>query len=232
VGSWAAIAAANNAEWCDAVCRTHSLQSDVDAHAWTSRTRTPPLYPDAVTLVADPSIPDLLARVDSSPGCSIKDSFALLDLTAYGFRMLFDAHWTVRAPMDLPAIQAGPRWMVVRDVDAFRAWEDAWRGGDGPVDVLRPELLRIPSVTVLGAQIDDGIVGGAVLSRSAAAVGISNVFAEEPFNSDIWQGCLALANAAFPGVPLVGYESEGALEVVRAHGFDAVGLLRVWLREA
>jgi hypothetical protein len=38
-------------------------------------------------------------------GCSIKDSFASLDLTARGFRVLFDAQWIVRRG---PAIPPGP----------------------------------------------------------------------------------------------------------------------------
>jgi hypothetical protein len=53
------MAAANNAEWCDLVCGTHGAQTRFDEDAWTSRTRTPPGYPDAVTLVPDPHINDL-----------------------------------------------------------------------------------------------------------------------------------------------------------------------------
>ena len=34
------LAAANNAEWCDVVCRTHGLDPTVDGDAWTSRVRT------------------------------------------------------------------------------------------------------------------------------------------------------------------------------------------------
>lgn len=89
------MAAANNAEWCDLVCRTYGAQTRFDEDAWTSRTRTPPGYPDAVTLVPHPSAPDLLARIDTSAGCSIKDSFASMDMTTYGFRVLFDAQWIV-----------------------------------------------------------------------------------------------------------------------------------------
>ena len=166
VSNWPAIAAANNAEWCDSVCRTHGIEAEVDAYAWASRTRTPPLYPDAVTLVPDLSVPELLGRIDPSPGCSIKDSFASLDLTGYGFRELFDAQWVVRAPIDPQALPARPHWTVVRDVEAFKTWENAWRGGEGPRDVLRADLLRTPEVTLLAAWVDDRIMGGAVLSRS------------------------------------------------------------------
>src|SRR5688572_20466506 len=90
------LAAANNAEWCDVVCRTHGLDPVFDWDAWTSRARTPLLYPDAVTLVPDLSVSELLDRVDRDAGCSIKDSFGSLDLTAFGFRTLFEAQWIMQ----------------------------------------------------------------------------------------------------------------------------------------
>ncbi len=94
-----ALAAANNAKWCDVVCGTHGLEPVFGRDAWTSRTRTPPYYPSAVTLVPGLSVPELLARVDRGAGCSIKDSFASLDLTEFGFRVLFEAEWIVRGPI-------------------------------------------------------------------------------------------------------------------------------------
>jgi hypothetical protein len=50
-------AAHNNAEWCDGVCRAHGLPSQFHTDAWVNPHRTPPLYPDAVTLTADTSAP-------------------------------------------------------------------------------------------------------------------------------------------------------------------------------
>lgn len=77
----AAAAARNNAEWCDAVCRAHGLAGEFSPQAWTSKLRTPLRYPDAVALTAAASAAEILPRVDASAGCSIKDSFACLDLT-------------------------------------------------------------------------------------------------------------------------------------------------------
>jgi hypothetical protein len=86
-------AARNNAAWCDAFCRRHGVVGRFDPECWSSAARTPPLYPDAVTLVpgVDPAV--LLARVDTRDGCSIKDSFADLELEAHGFAPLFPAEW-------------------------------------------------------------------------------------------------------------------------------------------
>jgi hypothetical protein len=225
------MAAANNAEWCDLVCRTHGAQTRFDQDAWTSRTRTPPGYPDAVTLVPDLSVPDLLTRIDTSVGCSIKDSFASLDMTAYGFRVLFDAQWIVHRATAVPPSPEGSRWEVVHDGAGFAAWERAWRGNDGRPGVFRTELLDHDSVTVLATRRGDRVVAGAVLNRSSTVVGISNFFTRDAGGAASWSGCLALAATLFPGSTFVGYESRQGLVAARAHGFDTVGPLRVWIHE-
>src|SRR5919199_2699420 len=78
------VAARNNAEWCDAFCRTHGIAGRFDDDAWWSAVRTPPFYPDAVTLMPGADAGRILARVDGGPGCSIKDSFSDLDLSGEG----------------------------------------------------------------------------------------------------------------------------------------------------
>ncbi|MEY2421908.1 MAG: hypothetical protein QOI95_1975 [Acidimicrobiaceae bacterium] len=229
---WRSIAALNNAEWCNAVCLTHGAQTTVDEVAWTSRTRTPPYYPDAVTLAPDVAIPELLARIDSSAGCSIKDSYAALDLAAHGFEVLFDAEWIVRTSGEIEAPETSPRWEVVRNAAGLEAWEQAWRGHDGASGIFRAELLDDDTVVVIGARSSAGIVAGAVLNRSRDAVGISNFFSNSGAGPSSWGGCLALAGALFPASPLVGYASGSALDAARAHGFATAGPLRVWLRKA
>jgi hypothetical protein len=231
VANWQAMAAANNAEWCDLVCRTHAAQTRLDEDAWTSCTRTPLRFPDAVTLVPDPSVPDLLTRIDTAPGCSIKDSFASLDVSAYGFRVLFDAQWIVYRSSLSRSRPGNPRWEVVRDRGGLAAWEQAWRGSDGPAGVFRTELLDNYAVTVLAARAGGGVVAGAVLNRSSKVVGISNFFTRDPGDAASWSGCLALAATLFPESTFVGYESSQTLGAARAHGFETVGPLRVWIRE-
>jgi hypothetical protein len=229
------MAAANNAGWCDVVCRTHGLIPKFDSHAWTSRVRTPAFYPDAVTLSEDVPVPGLLARVDDAAGCSIKDSFASLDLSAFGFRVLFDAEWIVRPPSTAapaaPATGDAPAWRVVRASDLFAAWERSWRGDDGPVGVLGADLLGQPSVTVLAARDRGRVSAGAVLHHGAGVVGISNMFSDPDRGHADWVGCLALVDAVFPGSTLVGYEAGDALAAALAAGFRTAGPLRVWLRD-
>jgi hypothetical protein len=207
----------------------HGLVTGTDDSAWTSRTRSPALYPDAVTLVPDVSVDGLLARVDRSSGCSIKDSFASLDLAGYGFRVLFDGQWIVRQPNKPLVVAVGPRWTVVSGADAFVSWERVWRGHDGPFEVLRPALVSMASVTMLAAVADERVVAGAILNHGSEVIGISNFFTEDDTTAENWQGCLAFVDTLFPGVTLVGYESEIDLPVVRSIGFVAAGPMRVWV---
>ena len=87
----------NNAFWCDQVCREQGVETSWWPSAWVAHRRTPQFFPDAVTLTPDADPEALLAAVDAGPGCSIKDSYATLDLVPYGFRVLFEAEWIYRA---------------------------------------------------------------------------------------------------------------------------------------
>jgi hypothetical protein len=197
---------------------------------WTSNTRSPVLYPDAISLDPQTTVDEVLERVDRSPGCSIKDSFATLDAESHGFCTLFDAQWIVREPAQRLHPAQGMDWAVVNGTDEFVAWERAWRGQTGPVDVLRSSLLAVPSVTLLATFVGDEIVGGAILNRSSGVIGISNFFAPDDSISEMWQGFLAFTDTLFPAATLVGYESGGNLSAARKLGFVTAGPLQVWIK--
>lgn len=215
-------AARNNADWCEAMCRAHGLRGEFRADAWTSADRSPPYYPDAVTLSEHADAAQVLARIDDrSPGASVKDSFARLDLTAHGFAPLFDAQWLARDPRP-----SGPRpdWRRVRDAAELARWERAWDGGvDG---LFPPALLEDPSVLVLAAP---DFAAGAVLSLGAGVVGVSNLFHGDQEPDRAWQDCLIAASAYCPGLTVVGYEHGPDLDVAERAGFTRLGPLRVWL---
>ena len=215
------------------MCQSHGLQAGFENEAWTCSSRTPPYYPDAITLVPNPSVPHLLSRIDASVGCSIKDSFASLDLYSYGFRVLFDAQWITRTSNG-PQHSEGENqcWGLVRDVDDLASWEQAWRRGDGPTGIFRAELLDNDSVAILAARNGDRIVAGAVLNRSSMVVGISNFFANSGVDSASRSGCLTFAEWLFPAARFVGYESGDGLGAIRSNGFDTAGPLRVWILES
>ena len=89
-------AATTNASCCDAVCRALGLPTRWAVDAWTVAERSPGGYPDAVTLSREAEAAAVLKRVEDGSGCSIKDSFAVLDLGPSGFHVLFEATWIQR----------------------------------------------------------------------------------------------------------------------------------------
>ena len=112
----AQLAARNNAEWCDIVCRSHRVMGTFHPDARASATRTPEFYPDAVALDRSLSVKRVLSYVDDSTGCSIKDSFGVMDLRAAAFRVLFEAEWVyLGAQLESQGCESGLRWEAVRD---------------------------------------------------------------------------------------------------------------------
>ena len=91
------VAVENNAKWCDLVCRSHGISTSWNDGFWVSRQPSPQFYPEAVTLQRKVSPEQLINELP--PGlCSVKDSFADLDLASRGFEQLFDARWIYRVP--------------------------------------------------------------------------------------------------------------------------------------
>jgi len=216
-------AARNNAAWCDAVSRSHGLATVLTAGAWTTSTRPPEGYPDAVTLEPTASPRDILARVDAGPGCSIKDSFSTLDLRGYGFEVLFDAEWYHRdAGSGTPS---GGAWAVIRTTAALAAWERA-HGGRG---VFRPALLAKAAVRVLVRPLGGGRIAGAVASRGGGVAGLSNLFTDG-LPAEQWDGLVLAVERLFPGLSIVGYDAGARLQAAVDAGFTRIGPLRVWLR--
>ncbi|MET7749048.1 hypothetical protein [Micromonospora sp. NPDC005367] len=222
-----ASAARNNAEWCDIVGAAHGLPGRTDADAWSVPRRSPRWYPDAVTLRSGVAAESLLGRIDPGPGASVKDSFADLDLRPYGFRVLFTADWIHRAAADRatdPTGESGSQLTLVGTPDELATWAAAHGGGE----LFRPALLDDPRVTVLARYSDDGTVtGGAVLNRSGAVTGVSNVFNVADDVSPIWAGL----RAATDGATLVGYEAGDDLAPALRVGFRTAGPLRVWVHD-
>ncbi|WP_392674605.1 hypothetical protein [Streptomyces sp. LN785] len=231
INSLGVAAARNNADWCATVCRTHGTPGTFGEAAWTSARRTPPYYPDAVTLHPDAVPADILPGIDTaSPGCSVKDSFGTLDLSSDGFVELFDAAW-IHRPAGIPvAPTTGLRTEWVVSAGRLRDWQAAWHGDGETPDIFRPELLDDPFVRVVAVLDGARFAGGAVLNHSAGLVGISNVFAVD--HSDVaavWAGALTAAGEHFPGLPAVGYEQGDDLAPALDNGFATLGPLRIWL---
>ena len=147
--------------------------------------------------------------------------------------MLFDATWIARTPGAGALIGETAAFTVV-DRSTFTTWETAWRGDDGPRDVLRPDLLDVPGVTVLAATEPGGTIAtGAVLfANTNAVVGVANVFAPSGSLDAMWRGIVAWTALHVPDATVVGYESGADLAAAWRIGFEPVAPLRVWSRDA
>jgi hypothetical protein len=217
-------AADNNARWCNGVCRSHGVPTAMRAGLWVAARRSPEFYPDAVTLAPGMAAPDVLRDVDDGPGCSVKDSFADLDLAPHGFTELFAARWIFRAPA--PPTVTDTDWTVVETGEELEAWARVAELSG----TIRPALLADPSVVVLAVHGPEGVTAGAVANRTGSVVGVSNVFAAATPAHDLWPAVVAAIAQHFPSHPFVGYERDVGLEAALASGFRDIGRLRVWLR--
>lgn len=211
-----------NATWCDAVCRSRALPTRWTDDAWTVGRRSPEGYPDAVTLSPTAGLEAVLGGIEGGAGCSVKDSFAVLDLEPYGFHVLFEATW-IRRSAALPTPSATLDWREVRSPAELEHWS---RGHE--LDVFGPALLDIGGLRFFFAESAAG--AGFALNRAGRVVGLSNIFAGSADPVVVWSDAVAVATQANPGVDLVGYELGRDLELAGAIGFVEIGPLRVWMR--
>lgn len=238
-----ALAARNNAVWCDAVCRAHGCPGEFLDGLWLNRVGTPRFYPDAVTLAGPRAAPSQMSAVSAllersrDRTFAVKDSFSCLDLNPWGFKPIFEAEWISCSPLAvrMEALPERYRWRKVRSEQELTAWEHAWSGGDTDLPehadqrVFRPGLLSDPEIMFVSAWYGEVIVGGGILNKGAGVVGLSNVFTRSPESETIWQGLVAHAAERFPGVRLVGYERGPELAAAHQSGFESIGPLRVWV---
>lgn len=218
-------AARNNAEWCHVFCEAHQIRGVFEESRWFSPSRTPPLYPDVVTLQPGLSAQQALAGTESGRGSSVKDSFNELDLDDAGFRVLFTAEWIVAWN---PGSSDSADWRAITSDDALAEWEAAWDDDPGDERFFPSSLLAEPDVVFLahydGGQISAGVIAG----RSAGVVGLGNVFATGMDLDVAYAAAGAAAAKLWPGLPVVGYEHGEPLAAAHAAGFQSIGPLRIW----
>jgi hypothetical protein len=229
-------AVANNAAWCDAMCRSHGYPGEFAARTWISPRHDLPFYPNAITLSPDATAADTRAARDPDRAYAVKDSFARLDLAPEGLAPLFDAHWIAwdPAPEGSPS-EDGLSWKTVEDAAQLARWNTAWAAGGDVTGLFRPELLADPGCAFLGFYRDGVLAGGAIAYTAARVTGISNMFTSgspggELWHQLLWRGAVRTVAALRPGLPVVGYEHGEDLAAAREAGGRVIGPLRVWTR--
>ena len=224
-------AARANAEWCHAFCSTHGIAGRFDPGLWSSPVRTPPHYPDAVTLCANVGVRRIVSEIEPGAGCSVKDSFACLDLEAEGFETLFQAEWIAREPAMRPrTLSDSGQWSVLTSEAQLREWETSYVGLPGDAAFFRPTLLTNGAIAVLGRHESDRIVAGAIAIRSTNVIGLSCVFAAVGELDSAWSDAANVAANLWGEMPTLSYDTGGALDAARNAAFESIGELIVWLR--
>jgi hypothetical protein len=216
-------AAALNASWCDAVCRGLGLPTRWTADAWTVGRRSPAGYPDAVTLSSETEADGVLTMVERGPGCSLKDSFAVLDLAPWGFHVLFHATWIRREGAEVGSAPILD-WHRVQTPADLERWPEGHR-----LDAVVPALLDGDDLRFYRTGPATG--AGFALNRHGNVVGASNLFAGSANLVTVWADLIVVAAQTYPGLDLVSYELGADLQAALAVGFAGIGPLRVWMRQ-
>jgi hypothetical protein len=238
------LAALNNALWYEALFRAHGVPGEMLGSVWLSRHVAPPFHSNLVVVSEQASESELLAHVHDlvkeplSPHWTVKDSFCNLNLAALDFSVMFEASWIGLESVEPAAGNALPdmRWTRVSSAAEAAEWEAAWRDHSNNHDARpgQPQfpaaLFVNPALAFFAGRRGRKVIAGGIAHRTAAVVGLSNVFVRAGDPVGAWAGLLRCTNDAFPGLPVVGYERGDELENAVAAGFEPIGPLRVWQR--
>ncbi|SDP59060.1 hypothetical protein SAMN05660199_04315 [Klenkia soli] len=205
-----------NVAWCARV--SGGPGTEPHPGCWLAPPDPPPFFPDLVTLRPLVSATDVAAALRDRPVCSVKDSWADVDLTSSGFRMLLEATWIGRAAAGEPAA-APTGWGTVTTPAELGAWSVA----AGLPESLPVALLDAPEVAVLARRRAGRLVAGATANRWRGAVGLTNVAGDDP-----WADLLAM----HAGADVTGYEHGDELVAACAAGMVPLGPLRIWVRQS
>ena len=62
-------------------------------------------------------------------------------------------------------------------------------------------------------------------------VGVSNLSSVVADLDGAWGSCLDAISVRFPGLDVVGYESDEMLDAAHRAGFRSIGPLRIWVKD-
>ncbi|NAZ82489.1 hypothetical protein GTR02_11720 [Kineococcus sp. R8] len=210
--------------WYEDLCALHGVGSVLAQGLWSTTRPPPPLHSDAVVVEPGVSAELVAQRLDGRAHAGVKDSFATLDLSGSGLRVLFAATWVHRRAAVPVGADRSP-WSLVRTGEQLAGWT----ARHDTTGVLLPGLLQRAHVAVLARRVEGRPVAGAVARLGSGTVDVSNTWAVEGHRLD-WAELAGAVAGLFPARPLVGYQRGADLTDALAGGFEAVGDLRVWVR--
>ncbi len=229
----------NNNDLYEAIFKNHNIRHHQTDSIWYSLEKTPPLYSNLVT-TSKTWRPDeifnsiaLKYEQEKWDKWSIKDSFAVLDLSGYGFTRLFDAQWIYLKPADFIRSGEGKKlnYEIVNTVAALSRWRLAWDADeDLGKEIFDARLLDNRRVWFVAGYNDKEIASGCFVNKSDDVLGISNFFApDEGVNH--WSDMIGFIFDSIERSDIVGYERKELVAELQSLGFEATGNLTVWLKK-
>lgn len=220
------LAAANNAHWCNLVCRTNGSPGTFGFSAWYAAGHVPMFYPNIVTLQTGCGLQTIHRLNRHMQGSiSVKDSYNTLDLKRLDFDKLFEGQWFVMAETRHKPV----RCRTISSGAELQQWECAWNNGL-PAGIFRRAVHSYPAVRFIAFYKDGEIVAGCVLSKSHGVVGVTNFFCPPQTPAPYWAGCLAAAQRFAPDQPVVGYVAGTFPDWLHTEGAIELGKLSVWTK--
>ncbi|RLQ97455.1 hypothetical protein [Falsibacillus albus] len=213
----------NNIAWCGSVCEAHGLTHHSKENVWGLFSKAPVYYPEIISSNLDADLKDIEYFIEKGEVSSVKDSYANLDLSTMGFKILFEADWIFHTAYSGKSDVL--HWREVRSADEMVEWIRL----SSLENVIMPTLLNHSDVKFFISEFS-GEGAGFIANMNDGVVGISNVFSTGDVHDDLWKDIPLVAGNAFPGESLVGYEQGSDLTAALKAGWTSIGPLRVWVK--
>lgn len=231
-------AIANNNDLYYAIFEQYQIKSENNGFIWYCLQETPQLYSNLVTTSKEWKPDEIFRQIDENyqkekwKEWSIKDSFACLNLTEFGFDKLFDAIWIYLEPNNFkPSLEKSNLcYEIIKNEDLLVRWKLAW---DENIElgnkIFTAELLSNKKNFFIVGYEENKVVSGCFVNQTEDVLGISNFFAP---NQELvyWTDLVKFIFEINCKINIVGYERPNLTKQLREIGFEEIGNLRVWLK--
>jgi hypothetical protein len=215
----------NNVNWCEKVSELHGGSHLIKGNVWGLTTKAPKFYPDLITTDQSVTTQEAVEFIGNREILSIKDSFSNIDMSLFGFKILFEAEWICHEAVSVP-LSDSTDWRPIQTEEEVVNWTTAC----GLEDIITADLIRDPEVVIFGeGGLNDK--RGFIVNQGAKTIGVSNVFSKNPSNHEHWSEIPQIVSTKFPRLPLVGYEHGEDLKAALKFGWKSMGPLRVWIKD-
>lgn len=230
----------NNNELYEAILSSQDIKSHKTDSIWYSLENTPPFYSNLVTVSKEWKPDDVFRNIDFNyekenwEEWSIKDSFAVLDLTEFGFTKLFDAQWMYLEANDFIATEnsGNLHYKIVDNEETLSAWRLVWDIDEQiGKQIFSPKLLNNSKVFIVAGYKEQQIVSGCFVNKTGNVLGVSNFFAPDR-EIYYWSDIIRFIRESVKCLDIVGYERNELVDKLHFLGFESIGNLTVWHKKA